>query len=45
MELIKYKPTGLIFSVKRVRESGKVELNNRTVIPKEEFQRNWIVIK
>ena len=45
MKIVKYKPTGLFFEVKRVRKSGKVELGNGVVIPDEEFKLNWIVIE
>jgi len=45
MITVKYKPTGLMFKVKRVRKSGKVELENGTVISNEEFKLNWIIIK
>lgn len=45
MEWARYKPTGLVFKVKRVRKSGKVELENKTVVPSEEFRLNWTVEK
>jgi hypothetical protein len=45
MDLVKYKPTGLIFKVKKVRKSKKVELGNGVVIPHEEFKLNWAVVK
>jgi hypothetical protein len=31
--------------VKRIRESGKVELINGVVIPEIEFVRNWEYVK
>jgi hypothetical protein len=45
MEEVKYKPTGLIFKVKKVRNSKKVELENGVVLPHEEFKLNWVVVK
>lgn len=45
MKIVKYKPTGLSFKVKRVRKSGKVELENGVVIPKGEFEINWLIIE
>jgi hypothetical protein len=42
---VKYKPTRETFEVKRVRESGKVELMNGVVIPDVEFECNWEFIK
>jgi hypothetical protein len=45
MNFVKNKQTGLIFKVKKVRNSKKVELENGVVIPNEEFKLNWVVIK
>lgn len=45
MKLVKNKATGLVFVVKRVRVSGKVELENGVVIPDQEFQLNWIIVE
>jgi hypothetical protein len=45
MKLVKYKPTELTFKVKRVRNSGKVELENGAVIPHEEFKLNWVILE
>lgn len=44
MLFVKYKPTGLTFKVKRIRQSGKIELENGVVIPMGEFYLNWIVV-
>jgi hypothetical protein len=45
MDLVKYKPTKLTFKVKKVRNSKKVELVNGVVIPHEEFELNWVIVK
>jgi hypothetical protein len=37
-----YKPTGKTFNVKRIRKSGKVELEDGIVISIIEFERNWL---
>jgi hypothetical protein len=42
---VRYKPTKETFEVKRIRESGKVELINGVVIPEIEFERNWEYVK
>jgi hypothetical protein len=39
-ELVKYNPTDELCKVKRVRISGKVELENGIVIPHEELKFN-----
>ena len=36
-----YKPTGEEFKVKRVRQSGKVELENGAVVPSGELELNY----
>lgn len=36
-----YKPTGQEFKVKRVRQNGKVELENGVVIPSVELELNY----
>jgi hypothetical protein len=36
-----YKPTGQEFKVKRVRQNGKVELENGVVIPLGELELNY----
>jgi hypothetical protein len=45
MKIVNCKYTGLSFKVKRIRKSGKVELEQGAVIPHEEFKLNWIVIE
>lgn len=45
MKLVKYKPTGLVFKVKRVRKSGKVELESGVVVSNQEFKLNWIILE
>jgi hypothetical protein len=42
---VKNKQTNQTFEVKRIRKSGKVELENGVVIPKVEFERNWEIVK
>ena len=41
---VRCKYTNLVFEVKRVRNSGKVELLNGVVIPETEFKLNWEVV-
>jgi hypothetical protein len=41
---VRCKHTNLVFEVKRVRNSGKVELLNGVVVPETEFKLNWEVI-
>jgi hypothetical protein len=41
---VRCKHTKLTFDVKRVRNSGKVELMNGVVIPVTEFNMNWEVV-
>lgn len=36
-----HKPTKKSFTVKKVRENGKIELQDGTVISREEFNLNW----
>jgi|APGre2960657373_1045057.scaffolds.fasta_scaffold1232095_1 hypothetical protein len=45
MTKVRCKHTKLTFDVKRVRNSGKVELLNGVVIPATEFELNWEVVK
>ena len=42
--VVRYKPTGEKFEVKRIRKSGKFELINGCVICTVEFERNWELI-
>ena len=42
---VRCKHTNLVFEVKRVRNSGKVELLNGVVIPENEFKLNWEIVK
>ena len=39
--MLVYKPTGQEFKVKRVRQNGKVELENGVVIPLGELELNY----
>lgn len=41
---VRCKHTNLVFEVKRVRKSGKVELLNGVVVPETEFKLNWEVV-
>jgi hypothetical protein len=40
-----YKPTKQEFKVKRVRENGKVELENGVVVPHGELELNYTIVK
>lgn len=40
-----YKPTNEEVKVKRVRKSGKVELENGVVVPLGELKLNWKIKK
>lgn len=42
---VRCKHTNLVFEVKRVRNSGKVELMNGVVVSHNEFNLNWEVVK
>jgi hypothetical protein len=45
MTQVKHKPTNKIFTIKRFRQNGNIELTDGTLVNKNEFILNWEVLE